>query len=161
MDTLQQIFLTLSIDRVDIYFFLLLITLVSIALILHKRYASMLFFITSIAITSLAVHILKITFMVERPANALVHLNSFAFPSGHAASSSAIVVCLYLLYAKKKKSPFFQIGISLAVILALLVGQSRISLHVHTLWQVIAGYGVGIIMPLVVQQFFKKATLSQ
>jgi undecaprenyl-diphosphatase len=89
-----------------------------------------------------AVHVLKRTVVRTRPCDAgghplaLVHLpDPFSFPSGHAAAATALAASATLARPV--------LGI-LAVPLALLVGYSRVRLHVHYLSDVLAGALLGL-----------------
>lgn len=79
-----------------------------------------------------------------RPADEqhLVAAQSFAFPSGHAANSTLVWLCLALLLARspRARAP----AIWAAVWLALLVGLSRVVLGVHWPSDVIGGWALGL-----------------
>lgn len=84
--------------------------------------------------------------LVGRPrppaATALVGANGFAFPSGHALNTAAIVgACAVVLWTYRRARIWTTTG---AVVVVLLVGFSRLYLGVHWLTDVLAGYALGI-----------------
>ena len=97
--------------------------------------------LTALSATTLLVHIIKKIVSRERPYNILENINTFnlklkdySFPSGHTAASFSIATILYL------NIPQLMIPVML---LALLVGISRIYLAVHYPSDVLVGFIVG------------------
>ena len=83
--------------------------------------------------------ILKLVFHRPRPELAYVHLDTYSFPSGHAAGSAAVyALVLYLLarHAPPRWQVFAAIGY---VVLVAIIGFSRLYLEVHYLSDVLAG----------------------
>jgi len=88
--------------------------------------------------------VLKLVFHRPRPELAYVHLDTYSFPSGHAAGSAGIYAILFYLAARR-------ISMSRKVLLAFsyvalvgLIGFSRLYLEVHYLSDVLAGITLGI-----------------
>ena len=84
--------------------------------------------------------------LVGRPrppaATALVGGNGFAFPSGHALNTAAIVgACAVVLWRYRRARVWSVAG---AAVVILLVGFSRLYLGVHWLTDVLAAYALGI-----------------
>lgn len=68
--------------------------------------------------------------------------SGFAFPSGHAANTAAVIgACAVLLWAYRRTRVWSTI---VAAVLIFLVGVSRLYLGVHWLTDVLAGYAVGL-----------------
>lgn len=87
--------------------------------------------------------ILKLVFHRPRPELAYVHLDTYSFPSGHAAGSAAVyALVLYLLarHAPPRWQVFAAIGY---VVLVAIIGFSRLYLEVHYLSDVLAGLSLG------------------
>lgn len=87
--------------------------------------------------------ILKLIFHRPRPELAYVHLDTYSFPSGHAAGSAAVyALVLYLLarHARPRWQVFAAVGY---VALVVSVGFSRLYLEVHYLSDVLAGVSLG------------------
>ena len=75
-------------------------------------------------------------------ATALVGANGFAFPSGHALNTAAVVgACAVVLWTYRRTRVW---STAAAVVLILLVGFSRLYLGVHWLTDVLAGVALGI-----------------
>jgi membrane-associated phospholipid phosphatase len=88
--------------------------------------------------------VLKLLFHRPRPELAYVHLDTYSFPSGHAAGSAGIYAILFYLAAR-----YFSKGgrLLLAFTFVLLVGLiafSRLYLEVHYLSDVLAGITLGV-----------------
>jgi membrane-associated phospholipid phosphatase len=87
--------------------------------------------------------ILKLVFHRPRPELAYVHLETYSFPSGHAAGSAAVyALVLYLLvrYARKR---WQLLAVAGYVVLVATIGFSRLYLEVHYLSDVLAGTSLG------------------
>lgn len=100
-----------------------------------------LFFFLAVAISGLAVDLLKIAFGRARPKLLLSdHLYGFewgamspaqwSFPSGHATTIAAVATALYLLWPR---------GLALYVALALVVAASRVIIDAHYVSDVVVG----------------------
>jgi undecaprenyl-diphosphatase len=87
---------------------------------------------------------LKLLFHRPRPELAYVHLDTYSFPSGHAAGSAAIyAVVLYVLatqLASVRARAVLAVGY---VVLVAAVGFSRLYLEAHYLSDVLAGISLG------------------
>ncbi len=89
--------------------------------------------------------VLKLIFHRPRPELAFVHLDTYSFPSGHAAASSATFTVMAYLLARRHSSTWARIWIGLGAAVAIaLVGFSRLYLGAHYLSDVLAGISFGI-----------------
>lgn len=70
-----------------------------------------------------------------------------SFPSGHATFFMALAVCIYLTH--KRAGIFF-------IFCALIIGLARIAVGVHFPVDILAGFIIGIIIPLLVNYFYRK-----
>jgi membrane-associated phospholipid phosphatase len=110
----------------------------------EKRFVPELFII-SIG-SALTVWATKIFFAIPRPVDpiALMTLDSFSFPSGHAAAAATLYGFLLWMMVGTGKTDTVRVffaGIFFALII--LIGFSRLYLGVHYLSDVVAGYIVG------------------
>jgi membrane-associated phospholipid phosphatase len=87
--------------------------------------------------------ILKLIFHRPRPELAYVHLDTYSFPSGHAAGSAAVYALVLYLLARHAR-PRWQVLAAVGyVVLVVIVGFSRLYLEVHYLSDVLAGLSLG------------------
>ena len=117
-------------------------------------YEEALLFTVIFFVTTSLIALLKIFFHVCRPRKATIHLNSYAFPSGHAASSTFFVLTtILLLHGHMPDTIVYVIG-AIGFITIGIISISRVVLRVHTPLQVIAGLVLGVATPLLVLTFF-------
>lgn len=89
---------------------------------------------------------LKALFARERPDFIfhLVEASSKSFPSGHSASAAAVYLTLGLMLANINRDHATRVfSIALAILIATLIGASRVYLGVHYPTDVIAGLAIG------------------
>lgn len=100
--------------------------------------------------------ILKALFTRARPspdqAHILIHETGYGFPSGHAIAVTLLVGIIVLLSARLAQH-HRRLWLSLACVVALLVGYSRVYLGVHWLTDVLFGYLVGFAWVVVVHRW--------
>jgi membrane-associated phospholipid phosphatase len=131
----------------SITFYVAIIAISATLFYAHRKREAVLVFISA-TLMQLLVHLLKITFKVPRPDTALVELNSYAFPSGHAAGAAFMVTTIYL-YLLVHLRPKLRFGLTaLFLLIAVIIAWSRVALHVHTLDQIAVGFGIGILWPI-------------
>ena len=96
--------------------------------------------------SALTVWAMKILFAVPRPMDpiALISIDSFAFPSGHAAAAATLYgFLLWMMLGTGKTDRMRALFASIFFAIIVLVGFSRLYLGVHYLTDVLAGYLVG------------------
>lgn len=100
-----------------------------------------------LAVVALGVEVLnaglKLVFHRPRPELAFVQLDTYSFPSGHAAGSAAIYGALAYLSTRRLTGAGRVVPAILAVILVAAVGFSRLYLGAHYLSDVLAGLSLG------------------
>ncbi|HET7857390.1 MAG TPA: phosphatase PAP2 family protein [Gaiellaceae bacterium] len=87
--------------------------------------------------------ILKLVFHRPRPELAYVHLETYSFPSGHAAGAAAVYALALYLLAKHARTRWQIVAAAGFVVLVALIGFSRLYLEVHYLSDVLAGTALG------------------
>jgi undecaprenyl-diphosphatase len=99
-----------------------------------------------VAVAAILNPVLKNAFQVPRPEGEhLVKASGWGFPSGHAMSAAAffLVAAIGLMVVVKSRLARAAIAAGAAVCV-ILIGISRIYLGVHSLVDVIAGWGAGL-----------------
>lgn len=88
--------------------------------------------------------LLKLVFQRPRPELAYVHLETYSFPSGHAAGSAAIyAVAFYLLARNLSTRRRVECAFAYVALVAV-IAFSRLYLEVHYLSDVLAGLTLGV-----------------
>jgi len=99
--------------------------------------------VVGLALTYVAVHITKDAVDRPRPARALVDADGAAYPSAHAAYAVTwIAVAVALSRALPNVASRFAF-VTVAIVIAVLVGLTRIYLRAHYLSDVVGGWGLG------------------
>jgi undecaprenyl-diphosphatase len=96
-----------------------------------------------LAITYVLVHVLTAAYDRPRPAAPLIDVSGSAFPSGHAAYAVAWVACAAALTRALPTAGTRFAFVTVGVVVAALVGISRLYLRVDWLSDVAAGWGLG------------------
>jgi undecaprenyl-diphosphatase len=88
---------------------------------------------------------LKLAFHRPRPLLAYVHLDTYSFPSGHAAGAAAIYGVVLFLIARRGTPRLWGACGLLFLLLVSAIGFSRLYLEAHYLSDVLAGFSVGLL----------------
>lgn len=86
---------------------------------------------------------LKLLFHRPRPELAYVHLETYSFPSGHAAGSASVYALVLYLLARYARRRWQVLCAVCYVVLVASIGFSRLYLEVHYLSDVLAGVSLG------------------
>jgi membrane-associated phospholipid phosphatase len=116
----------------------------SVLLLVRRRPLELLTLAAGFGLVVLATHVAKAAVDRPRPVGQLTHTLGSAYPSGHAAYSTAYVA-LAVIAARvfggvASRTALVLIG----VVAAAIVGATRIYLRAHYLSDVIGGYGLGL-----------------
>ena len=90
------------------------------------------------------VHITKVAFDRARPPEGLVDTFNAAYPSGHSAYAIALIACATVLVRAGVGWAVRIAAVTVAVILAAVVGATRIYLRAHFLTDVLGGYALAL-----------------
>jgi undecaprenyl-diphosphatase len=126
---------------------LTLITLcVMVYLLIDKKRAAALFVFFAVGGGTLLMNLLKLGFQRPRPdlVPHLAQVYDYSFPSGHTTMATITYLTLGALLARVEKQTRIKVFVmGVAVVLALLVGFSRVYLGVHWPTDVMAGWSLG------------------
>ena len=127
-------------------------------LIFRKNYVGSAALALSLAIGNEVSKFLKDYFVRPRPnLEHLVHVTSYSYPSGHAMVGMIVYFFIaYLLIETINSKAWKWIVGLLAAVLLLLIGASRIILHVHYPSDVLGGYALGFIWVSIWILLYKK-----
>jgi len=125
---------------------LALLTLVAVALLARRRAFEQALLVVVVAVGIELLNAgLKLLFHRPRPELAFVHLDTYSFPSGHAATAVVLYGALAILLAERASSRLRAAGwLAGAAMLALAIGTSRVLLNVHFVSDVAAGFAAGL-----------------
>jgi undecaprenyl-diphosphatase len=125
--------------------FIGLVLLIVADLFRRKQAREAVWLVVATAGMAIVVITLKEYFAVPRPDEALVALDSYAFPSGHSTSVTFLAVVLGW-YIRRVWSVSYRLLLPALAALCLIVGYSRLYLQVHTLEQVLVGIALGLLI---------------
>ena len=123
------------------------IAAIGIALLVARRWAALIAFALTEALTPLLVNLIKLAVDRERPPGKMLDAHGTSYPSGHAAYAGATAVALVLLFSApgpRRRWWFVPAGVAIAVMV-----WSRTYLQVHWLSDAVAGATLGVAMTLV------------
>lgn len=115
--------------------------LAAVWLAVRRRGLEAAMLVAGMALTVVFVHVTKAATDRDRPLGALVDTHGSSFPSGHAAYVVALVAVAVAL--TRSTTALRSAGLTLvAIVIAAVVGASRLYLRAHFLSDVLAGYGL-------------------
>ena len=104
---------------------------------------------------------MKLLYGRARPAGAtLINERTFAFPSGHAATSAAVVVTLCYVLARERIISW-PVAIVIGGIVPLIVGLTRLYLDVHWTTDVVGGWTVGLFVAAMSAALYERLRASE
>jgi undecaprenyl-diphosphatase len=120
-----------------------LVVVASVVLVWRRHVHEALLLAVGLALTYVAVHVTKDAVDRPRPARPLVDVDGAAYPSGHAAYAVTwIAVAIVVGRALPTLASRFAF-VAVAIVIALVVGLTRIYLRVHNLSDVVGGWSLG------------------
>ncbi|MFT4010428.1 MAG: diacylglycerol kinase family protein [Nocardioidaceae bacterium] len=132
-------------------------TIAATVLAVRRQWRAAMFVVVVMTVTGLLNTALKS--LVERPRlileDPVLVFDTSAMPSGHSAGIAAAAgVAAVLSHVFVRKRTLRRVVLVVALALCVLVGLDRLLLGVHTLTDVLAGFGVGATVTLVAAAFF-------
>lgn len=104
---------------------------------------------------------LKVLYGRARPAGAaLINERTFAFPSGHAATSAAVMVTLCYVLARERIISW-PTAIVIGGVVPLVVGLTRLYLDVHWTTDVVGGWTVGLFVAAMSAALYERLRTSE
>ena len=124
--------------------------LLIIALMIKKQWRSAFHLLVIVLLTGAILYFLKTCVYSPRPAKFLVIDRSSSFPSGHMGFSVTVLGFIAFLTAQSLSKKWQWIPYTLASVLIILIGYSRLYLGIHWLEDVLASLFIGLTILLVV-----------
>lgn len=139
----------------------ILALLLTIFLITIKKYYFSLFVVVTMTLANASNWIIKNTIKRPRPeVHHLVYASGYSFPSGHSLGSITLFGLLLIITLLLIKNKYLKVFLSLIFILApLIIGYTRIYLHVHYPSDVLGGWLEGLSFLLIIYSIFKRNNL--
>jgi undecaprenyl-diphosphatase len=110
----------------------------------RRRFAAAIALVAGMALSYAAVHVAKAAFDRPRPLGGIVDADLSSYPSGHSAYAVALVACATVLVLAGAHWALRFAAVTVAAVLAGLVGASRVYLHVHFLTDALGGLALGV-----------------
>ena len=124
---------------------IILSAVVLLFLIYRKRYKDILLFVFTLGGGAVIEILLKSLVHRTRPIGALVDASRYSFPSGHALKAVLFFSLLIYLFLRNFKRDLSRYAfVFTCAVLILLIGFSRVYLHVHWVSDVIGGFLFGL-----------------
>jgi membrane-associated phospholipid phosphatase len=120
-----------------------LVALAGIALVWQRAIRDAVALVLGLALTYAAVHITKDAVDRARPARALVDADGASYPSAHAAYAVTWVAVAFALSRALPTIASRFAFVTVAIVIAIVVGLTRIYLRAHYLSDVVGGWGLG------------------
>jgi membrane-associated phospholipid phosphatase len=119
--------------------------IVTVVLLLCRRWRAAGFIAVVRLITALADNGLKVAVARARPvlSHPFTHAHGYSFPSGHASGAASIYLPIAVLLLACDRAAIRRSAVALAVAICLLVATSRVLLGVHFPSDVLAGLALG------------------
>lgn len=151
----KHIFLIIT-NIMSVFGILIILLLTSYWLRKQEAKKDILIYIISIGSCFVITNFFKILIKRERPLELLLDVGGYSFPSSHSSISMVVYGYLILLIRKYYYGKHKSLLITLCVLCILLTGLSRIYFNVHYITDVIAGFGLGLIVLCISNHFLKK-----
>jgi undecaprenyl-diphosphatase len=113
-----------------------------VVLLMRRRTVESVTLVSALALTWVGVHIAKDVIDRPRPADALVDTAGQSYPSGHAAYAFAWVAIAFVLTRTLPGLARTTVAIVAAIVLAVVIGLTRVYLRAHYLSDVVGGAGL-------------------
>jgi membrane protein DedA with SNARE-associated domain/membrane-associated phospholipid phosphatase len=122
-----------------------LVGMTALALIAARRWVEAAVLAVGFAAGQIAVHITKAAVDRPRPSGGLIEVSGSSFPSGHAQIAIAYVAVAIVAARSVKHASARVALVTGAIVLAVLIGLSRVYLRVHYLSDVTSGWALGLL----------------
>ena len=136
----------------------IVIIFVSTAILLRKQKAKkeIILYIITVVVGFLLTNFIKVMIKRDRPANMLLDVSGYSFPSSHSSVSMIVYGYLVLLIRKYYHGKRKSLYIFLCCLCILLTGLSRVYFNVHYITDVFAGFSVGLMILCISYLVMKK-----
>ncbi|MDB5266841.1 MAG: phosphoesterase PA-phosphatase related protein [Parcubacteria group bacterium] len=118
----------------------------AIFIVLHRDTYDAMLYVVSMALALISFTLLKNMLHLPRPTGGLIHLSSWAFPSGHATIATAFFFATaYSFFDRFKSALWKTVLVAVSIAAAALVCFSRLYLGVHSALDILAGISLGLL----------------
>jgi membrane protein DedA with SNARE-associated domain len=111
---------------------------------IRRRWVDAVAVVAGVALSELLVHVTKAAYDRPRPTGGLVNADLSAYPSGHTAYAVTWVACATVLVRAGTGWAVRFAAVTVAAVLVVVVGATRVYLRVHYLTDVIGGAALGV-----------------
>jgi membrane protein DedA with SNARE-associated domain/membrane-associated phospholipid phosphatase len=111
---------------------------------LRRRWIDVAMLVVGLALLVLCVQVAKAAYDRDRPFGGLENVDQAAYPSGHTAYAVTLVACAAVLVRAGSGWAVRFAAVTVAAIIVVVVGATRVYLRVHHLTDVIGGVALGV-----------------
>jgi membrane-associated phospholipid phosphatase len=110
----------------------------------RRRWIDATALVAGVVLSIVLVHVTKAAYDRARPTGGLVHADLSAYPSGHTAYAVTLVACATVLVRAGTGWAVRFAAVTVAAVLVVVVGATRVYLRVHYVTDVIGGAALGV-----------------
>jgi undecaprenyl-diphosphatase len=110
----------------------------------RRRWLDVATLVAGVTLSIILVHAAKAAYDRPRPAGSLVDYVGSAYPSGHTAYSVTFVACATILVRAGMGWAVRSAAVTIAIVVVVVVGATRVYLGAHYLTDVIGGAALGV-----------------
>ncbi len=120
--------------------------LITVLFVIRKRYYDATLLLSAFIVAVISFTILKNTFQITRPSSALIGVDGWSFPSGHATLATTFFFMLaYSFFGKMKAVRGKSVLVLGSILGATLICFSRLYLGAHWTLDILAGVALGLL----------------
>lgn len=141
--------------------FILIILSLTLLVYMVRNFRYAVLFISSLAISGIAIYFLKFIFDISRPLGGVMGVFGQSFPSWHATIATVFFIMLMYIFDDYFKGFWRTVFNVFCIIMVITVAFSRLYLGVHWLSDVLGGIILGVLISYFSVRIFRNSSLNK